>query len=109
MANFKSGIVLRGKYIEDNLVEFGGRGGQASFLMPDPKVYADQIPMGSSTRLADLYDLSFDDILDYLEELGARLDVGSNEYLDQARQASSFRAASEEIGCRRRQRAQAGG
>lgn len=88
MANFKAGIVLRGKYIEDNLVEFGGRGGEASFLMPDPQVYADQIPMGNSTRMADLYDLSFDDILDYLEELGARMVVGNNEYLDQAREAT---------------------
>lgn len=88
MADFTAGIVIRGEYIEDNLVEFGGRGGDASFMVPDPHVYADRFPMGSSTRLADLYDLSFDDLLDYLVELGTRLDVGKNEYLDQARQAT---------------------
>jgi hypothetical protein len=88
MADFTAGIVIRGEYIEDNLVEVGGRGGDASFLLPDPHVYADRFTLGSSTQLAKLYDLKFDDLLDYLVELGTRLDVNNNEYLAQAREAS---------------------
>jgi len=88
MAAFTTGIVLRGEYIEDNLIEFSGRGGNTTFRIPDPHVYADRFSLRDSTSLADLYDLSFEDILDYLEELGGRLIVSENEYLDQARQAS---------------------
>jgi Acyl-CoA reductase (LuxC) len=88
VADFTAGIVIRGEYIEDNLVEVGGRGGGASFLLPDPQVYADRLTLGSSTRLAELYDLSFDDLLDYLVELGTLLDVNKNEHLAQAREAS---------------------
>ena len=88
MADFSTGIVVRGKYIDGDHVEFGGRGGDATFLIPDPKKYVDQFPMGSSTKLTDLYDLSFDDILDYLVELGTRLDVENNPYLAEAREAS---------------------
>jgi hypothetical protein len=36
--------------------------------------------------MADLYDLSFDDILDYLEELGERLDINTNEHMQWARE-----------------------
>jgi len=32
------------------------------------------------------YDLKFDDILDYLEELGARLDINKNEHMQRARE-----------------------
>jgi acyl-CoA reductase LuxC len=88
MADFTAGLVIRGEYIEDNLVEFGGRGGDASFLLPDPHAYVERFALGSSTRLADLYDLRFDDIVDYLVELGTRLKVADNPWLDQARQAS---------------------
>ena len=88
MADFSTGIVIRGKYLEGDQVEFGGRGGDATFLIPDPKQYVDQFPMGSSTKLTDLYDLSFDDLLDYLVELGTRLDVEKNAYLAEAREAS---------------------
>lgn len=88
MADFTAGIVIRGEYIEDNLVEFGGRGGSSSYLMPDPKVYASRLAAAGSTSLSDLYELSLEDILDYLVELGPLLDVSKNEYLQLAREAS---------------------
>jgi hypothetical protein len=38
--------------------------------------------------MADLYELNFDQILDYLAELGDRLDVRKNDYLREAREMS---------------------
>jgi hypothetical protein len=79
-------MILRGKVIEDNLIEFSGRGDSLTFLTPDPLLYADRLPLTSPSELQDLYQLSFDDILDYLEELGERLDVRTNEHMQWARE-----------------------
>jgi len=76
--------VLRGKVIETDLIEFGGRGGDITFLAPDPYKIADQIPVASPRLLEDLYTLSLDDILDYLGELGSRLALKDNPYLQEA-------------------------
>lgn len=76
--------VLRGKVIETDLIEFGGRGGDITFLAPDPHKIADQIPIASPRLMEDLYDISFEQILDYLEELGTRLELGKNPYLQEA-------------------------
>lgn len=80
--------VLRGQVIETDLIEFGGRGGDISFLAPDPHTIADRIPLASPRLMADLYDLSLEDILDYLAELGSRLNVRTNDYLREARDYS---------------------
>lgn len=77
-------MILRGEVITDNLIEVGGRGGDLTFLTPDAHKYIDRLPLGNPARLADLYSLSFDDILDYAVELGQRLDFASNAYLQQA-------------------------
>ena len=37
--------VLRGKVIKSDLIEFGGRGGDLTFLAPDPHKIASQIPL----------------------------------------------------------------
>jgi hypothetical protein len=76
--------VLRGKVIETDLVEFGGRGGDINFLAPDPNKIADLIPIASPRLLEDLYTLSLDDILDYLGELGERCRLEDNPYLQEA-------------------------
>jgi hypothetical protein len=78
-------IILRGKVVEDNLIEFQGRGDSLTFLSPDPAAYVDQLPLTSPADLLDLYELSFEEILDYLEELGQRLDVRTNEHMRWAR------------------------
>jgi hypothetical protein len=80
--------VLRGKVIDSDLIEFGGRGGDITFLAPDPHKIATQIPLASPRLMEDLYTLSFEDILDYLGELGARLDIRKNDYLLEAREYS---------------------
>jgi hypothetical protein len=80
--------VIRGKVIEADLVEFGGRGDDIRFLAPDPHKIVEQLPLGSPSKMQDLYDLSFEQILDYLEELGEKLDVRKNDYMLEARERS---------------------
>ncbi|NUT74866.1 long-chain-fatty-acyl-CoA reductase [Pseudomonas sp. C1C7] len=85
-------MIIRGQIITDNLIEVGGRGGDLSFLTPDASKYIDQLPLGNPARLADLYTLSFDDILDYAVELGKRLALDKNQYLQEACELSYLTA-----------------
>lgn len=80
--------VLRGQVIESDLIEFGGRGGDLSFLAPDPHRIVDRIPLSSPRLMEDLYAISFEDILDFLAELGTKLDVRTNDYMREAREYS---------------------
>lgn len=77
-------MVVRGQVIADNLVEIGGRGGDLTFLTPDANSYLTVLPLDDPGRLRDLYRVSFEEILDYLEELGHRLDFDTNPYLQEA-------------------------
>ncbi len=85
-------LIIRGEVITDNLIEVGGRGGDLTFLTPDAHKYLDRLPLKNPAHMADLYRLKFDDILDYLEELGARLDVADNDHLARARELSYLTA-----------------
>ncbi len=76
--------VLRGHVIESDLIEFGGRGGDITFLAPDPRKIASRIPLASPRLMEDLYTISFEEILDYLAELGPRLALKDNAYLQEA-------------------------
>ncbi len=84
--------VIRGKVIDTDLVEFGGRGGDITFLAPDPHKIVGQLPLGSPGKMDDLYQLTFDEILDYLEELGKQLDFGKNAYMQEACELSYLTA-----------------
>jgi len=77
--------VIRGEVIDSDLVEYPGRGDVMTFLAPDPRKFVDRLPLASPGDMGDLYDLRFDEILDYLEELGKRLDITTNEHMQQAR------------------------
>ena len=85
---FRAGCVIRGQWIEDSLLEFGGRGVGITFLSPDPKRILSRLPLGGAQAMADLYALSFDEILDYIERLGARLRLAGNIHLQEALEAS---------------------
>lgn len=85
-------MIIRGQVITDNLIEVGGRGGDLSFLTPDANKYIDRLPLGNPAKLADLYTLSFDDILDYAVELGQRLSLDKNLYLQEACELSYLTA-----------------
>lgn len=84
--------VIRGKVYDANLIEFGGRGGDITFRAPDPHTIIEHLPLGSPSKLDDLYQLKFDDILDYLEELGQRLVLEKNEYMQEACELSYLTA-----------------
>ena len=85
--------VVRGTIIDTDLVEFGGRGaGDFRFLSPDPHKLLSVLPLGHSGKMSELYDLKFDDILDYLEELGACLKLETNVHLQRALEGSYFTA-----------------
>ncbi|MEG0858178.1 MAG: acyl-CoA reductase [Pseudomonas sp.] len=85
-------MIIRGQVITDNLIEVGGRGGDLSFLTPDATQYIDQLPLGNPAKLADLYSLSFEDILDYAVALGERLALDKNQYLQEACELSFLTA-----------------
>lgn len=84
MTHFKVPLIIRGAIIEDEDVEFGGRGGAASFRTPDMRKHLDALALSSPSALADLYTLSFEDILDFLSALGDRLTLGQNPHLQEA-------------------------
>jgi hypothetical protein len=81
-------LFLRGEVITDELVSFGTRSGAAQFQAPDMSKYVDRLPLKSPGDMADLYALSFDEILDVLEALGNALDFDTNMHMQEAYEAS---------------------
>ena len=81
---FRVPLFIRGELIERDWMQFGGRGGDVEFAAPDPRKYAQRLPLATPMALRDLYDVSFDEILRTLEELGRRLDPDSNRYIQES-------------------------
>jgi hypothetical protein len=81
-------LIIRGKVIESSDLEFGGRRGGSRFTTPDVRQHLDELPLSRPSALLDLYQLSFDQILDYLAELGERLSLRANPHLRQAMELS---------------------
>ena len=77
-------IVARGEIVSDYAVTHAARRGGISFETPDPKKYVDKLLLNKPSALKDQYTLTFQEILDYLEELGDRVRFEHNEYLQQA-------------------------
>ncbi|MGE0828239.1 MAG: acyl-CoA reductase [Hyphomonadaceae bacterium] len=84
MTMFNVPLVIRGRVIEDADVEFGGRGGDVRFTAPDVRKHLKEMPLSAPSALSDLYAMSFEEILDYLDELGNRLTLSQNSYLQEA-------------------------
>jgi Acyl-CoA reductase (LuxC) len=81
-------LFLRGDVITDDLVTFGTRSGGAEFQTPDMSRHVEQLPLRSPADMADLYKLSFDEIVDVLGALGDALDFESNAHMQEAFEAS---------------------
>ena len=81
-------LFLRGRLITDELVPFDNRTGVSQFQAADMAKYVEQVPLKSPTEMTDLYELSFDEILDVLAALGNALDFESNTHLQEAYEAS---------------------
>src|ERR1700761_5889255 len=81
---FRVPLIIRGEIIDDAEVEHGGRRGGVRFRAPDIARHVARLPLRAPSKMADLYALSFDDILDFLVELGGRLDFGQNRHVQEA-------------------------
>jgi acyl-CoA reductase LuxC len=81
-------LFLRGRIITDDLVPFDTRIGASQFQAPDMGKYVEQLPLKSPAEMSDLYEVSFDEILNVLEALGNALDFESNTHLQEAYEAS---------------------
>jgi hypothetical protein len=88
MSVYKIPLLVRGRIIEDNLVEYKGRRGEQTFLAPDVNLYVDDIPQSNPLEMADMYELKFDEIVDYLSDLGSRLSPEVNPYMQEAYELS---------------------
>lgn len=84
MERFEIPLILRGKVIEGNACHFGGRGGKADFSTPDIQHYVGRLGLSDPAEMSDLYELSFNDIVDYLDALSSRLSLGQNRWVQQA-------------------------
>ncbi len=84
MTEYDIPLIVRGEVIHDHMVPFQGRRGGVSFRTPDVKRFIDRIVLRNPVEMEDMYRLSVADVLDYLEELGARLRLDSNAHLRQA-------------------------
>src|SRR5690242_3657476 len=73
MARFKVPLVIRGRIIEEDDIEFGSRHGGARYSTPDVSRYLDALPLHQPSAIADLYALNFDDIIAFLDRLAPRL------------------------------------
>ena len=81
-------MVIRGEIIEGT-VEQTGRRGEVGFTTPDAHLYLDKLPLSAPSLMGDLYSITFEDILDYLEKLGTLLDLDRNRHLQNAFELSS--------------------
>ena len=86
MTTFTVPLFVRGELITDDLVEFGTRL-EHRFQAPDPVKHVQALPLRSPIDLTDLYEVSFDEILDVLTELGQALTFEKNAYIQEAYEA----------------------
>jgi hypothetical protein len=78
-------IIARGRLIEpgEDAVEYAGRGG-AKFRTPDPHKHIHELVLGNPVLLKDLMDTPVRDIIDFLAEVGKRLRLDDNRYLQES-------------------------
>jgi Acyl-CoA reductase (LuxC) len=81
-------LFLRGELITDDLVKFATRSGGAEFDAPDMGKHVHRLPLASPMAMADLYEITFDEILDVLGALGDALVFETNPHLQEAYEAA---------------------
>ncbi|WP_157219205.1 acyl-CoA reductase [Flavisphingomonas formosensis] len=84
MTGYRVPLIIRGEIIESGETEFGGRDPATRFRGPDVFDHLGKLPLSPPSAIADLHALPFEEILDYLVELGAWLDFGKNAHLQEA-------------------------
>ena len=88
MGKIVAPAVIRGQVITENLVPFGGRGGDMEFLSPDPSTLIDRLPLRNPGEMKRLFTLGIEDIIDFLVELGQQLDLSRNAHMQEALELS---------------------
>ena len=81
-------LIIRGDVIEDYELVFGGRDGAVRFVTPDLRKYLHRLVNQDPASLSDLYSISLGDIIEFLAELGRRLDLETNRHWREAFEAS---------------------
>ena len=81
---FRVPLIIRGEIIDDAAIAHGGRRGGVRFRAPDIAAHAGRLTLRTPSQMADLYAISFEDILDYLVALGERLDLATNPHVQEA-------------------------
>ena len=78
-------IIARGRIIKpgDDAVEYSGRGG-ARFRTPDPRLHIHDLVLGNPVQLRDLMDTPMKDIIAFLAEVGRRLRLDDNPFLQES-------------------------
>src|SRR3546814_5630731 len=75
---WRAPLILRGEVIDTGEVEYSGRRGEVTFRAPAVDAHLDRLTLCNPAAMADLHQLNFDEIFDYLERLGNRLDTSRN-------------------------------
>jgi hypothetical protein len=84
MLDFKVPLIIRGHIIEDYSVSYADRNGTLQFQTPDAKKYLRQLVSANPMAQADLYRISLEDIIDFLDAVGRRLDLEKNPHWREA-------------------------
>ena len=68
-------LLLRGVVIEQDWLDHGGRRGGATFQAPDLGLpqHLQRLPLANPSAMGELYDLTLDEIVAFLGQLGQRL------------------------------------
>ncbi|MFN8625698.1 MAG: acyl-CoA reductase [Candidatus Binatia bacterium] len=81
MAEYEIPMIIRGKAIRDHLVTYPVRRAGMTFRTPDMRHYVDQMILRDASGMADLYDISSSEIVDFLVELASWLSPEKNEHI----------------------------
>lgn len=84
LVDYEIPIIARGQVIDNYSLTFGGRHGSATFKTPDAKRYLNKIVLKNPSQQKALYNLSIEEILNFMDDLGQRLVLKENEYLQDA-------------------------
>jgi Acyl-CoA reductase (LuxC) len=74
-------LIVRGRIIRTDLIEYGTRSDDLKFRSPDVKKHLSSIVLKDPLALRDLYRISLDEIIEFLGELGSRLNYRSNPHV----------------------------
>jgi hypothetical protein len=84
----KAPLVIRGRIVDTCNAEFGGRRDGFVFSAPDAAAHASDLTLAAPSKMMDLHQLKFADLVDFLVELGERLPLSKNPYIQEAFEVS---------------------